>query len=143
MYLKHQILWAVNSLFGHTECTDFELELAVGLPIGDFSNQEKRLDYENKLNQLKHITGSIDGKEIRIEIKKVLVLSEGYSSIKALIEKIPQNNYSTLIIDIGFLTTDVLIVSIEDNKLLVKTAKTINKGISFIYDKIYYCGHLF
>lgn len=49
-------------IFGYTSQTNFELELAVGLPIADFSNKEKRTDYENSLNEINHIVGTVDGK---------------------------------------------------------------------------------
>lgn len=40
--------------------------------------------------------------KIAVEIKRIIVLLEGYSSVKSLIEKIPNNGYSTLIVEIGF-----------------------------------------
>lgn len=137
LYLEHQILWAINSLFGHMDYSDFELELAVGLPIADFSDSDKRASYERTLNNIKNIIGTVDNKKISVDIKKIIVLAEGYSSIKGLLDKIPNNGYSTVVCDIGFLTTDVIVLDIEDGKMIVRKPITLNKGISFLYERIY------
>ncbi len=137
LYIEHQILWAVNSLFKNKSKKIFELELAVGLPISDFMDKDKRNKYQDYLNNIKEIKGSVDEKELTIEIKRVLVLAEGHSAIKSLIKEIPRNGYSTVIHDIGFLTTDVIVVDIENNDILVRKPISISKGISYLYDSIY------
>lgn len=138
LFLKHQILWAVNAIFGTTSNDNiYELDLAVGLPVGDFSDLEKRANYIEKLNSLGTISGVVDGNEFTVIVNKVMVLSEGHGSIKALLDKIPNNGYPTVIHDIGFLTTDVVVLEYEKEKLKIRKPITINKGVSYIYDSIF------
>lgn len=138
LYIEHQILWAINSLFKNKSKKNFELELAVGLPISDFIDKDKRNKYQECLNNIKEIKGSVDDRDLSIEIKRVLILAEGHSAIKSLIKEIPKNGYSTVIHDIGFLTTDVIVVDIEDNgDILVRKPISIGKGISYLYEAIY------
>lgn len=136
VYLKHQILWAVNSIYGPSEQT-YKLSIGLGLPIGDYGDTPKRNAFEKLILGFGTFEGTVDGRVIRISIKRVDINAEGIGSIRALLDHIPDNGYTTLIQDIGFVTTDVIQVDVKGDSISVKKPITINKGISFIYETLY------
>lgn len=89
------------------------------------------------MNSSKIITGTVDGKVLNLTINKINIQAESLSSIEAIYDYIPNNNYPTLIYDIGFMTTDVVTVNFEEDILHIKKPITINKDINFIYNTIF------
>lgn len=136
VYLKHQILWAVYNIYGPSERT-YQLTLGVGLPVSDYGDSKKREDFGKLLMSFGTFDGEVDGHIIKVHIKRIEVNAEGIGSIRALLEYIPNNGYTTLIQDIGFVTTDVIQVDSEEGSLSVRKPITISKGISFIYETLY------
>ncbi len=140
LYIKHQILWAIDSLFKTDTTykeTQFELDLGVGLPIADFIDNDKCSAYETMLNNIKNIVGLVNGREISVYINKIKVFAEGHSAIRPLLDVIPNNDYATVIHDIGFLTTDVIVLEVENSKYKIRKPITINKGINYLYEDIF------
>lgn len=137
LYVKHQILWAIYELYASELKDSFTLDLGMGLPIDTFKDKETRLQYQEQLNQIKNITGTVNGQKLNVELNKVKLFAEGYTSVKALAKYIPKNGYPTMICDIGFLTTDVIITEYENNTIRIKNPHSINKGIGYVYDSLY------
>lgn len=137
LYLEHQILWAVSAVYKELDETDFILDLGVGLPINEYGSDDKRELFHKELILIRNIKGNVDGKNINININKIDIQAEGLASIDAIYDYIPQNDYPTLIYDIGFMTTDVVTVNFDNNNLHVQKPITINKGMNFIYNTIF------
>lgn len=137
LYLEHQIIWAVHSIYGDLGEDAFELDLAVGLPIEEFINLDSKNIFSSSIKNLGTIKGEIHGKPISININKILVNPEGASAVSVLQKYIPASDYPTFIYDIGFLTTDVIQVQNVDGAFTVSKPITLNKGLSYVYSQIF------
>ena len=73
----------------------------------------------------------VNGKEISVNIVDVKVTAEGYASIRPLSQYIDKDN-TTLIIDIGMKTTDVLLIE-WDGKFRISNYGTTNIALYDIY----------
>ena len=83
----------------------------------------KKVEFELKLRGLGTISGVVNGKEISVNIVDVKVMAEGYTSIKPLSKYLNKEN-STLIIDIGLKTTDVILVEWDGKSKIVNYGTT-------------------
>ena len=81
--------------------------LAVGLPIKTY--KLFGTSYQEKLNEIVKIEGFVNGEKVSLNVDSVLVCAEGYSSLFSLEESISQMA-PTLIVDIGYKTSDALSV---------------------------------
>lgn len=77
------------------------------------------------------IEGVVNGKEISVNIVNVTIMAEGYASIRSLSQYIDKDN-TTLIIDIGMKTTDVLLIE-WDGKFRISNYATVNIVLYDIY----------
>lgn len=125
-YIEHQILWAVNAVYG---TGTHYINLGTGLPISIY--KAKKEEFAQKLRGLGTIEGVVNGKEISVNIVDVKVMAEGYASIKPLSPYIDKDN-TTLIIDIGMKTTDVLLIE-WDGKFKIVNYGTVNIALYDMY----------
>nr|WP_302597405.1 ParM/StbA family protein [uncultured Cellulosilyticum sp.] len=125
--IEHQILWAVNSIYG---VGTHYVSMCVGLPISIY--KAKKTEYEEMLKSLGTITGKVNGLDISVSLTKIKVMAEGHASIKPLANYINKNN-TTLLIDIGMKTTDILLISHDGKKFTVDKYATINIALYDIY----------
>ncbi len=125
-YIEHQILWSVNAIYGSG--THY-INLGTGLPISIY--KAKKEEFAQRLRGLGTIEGVVNGKEISVNIVDVKVMAEGYASIRPLSQYIAKDN-TTLIIDIGMKTTDVILVE-WDGKFRISNYGTTNIALYDIY----------
>jgi len=125
-YIEHQILWAVNAVYG---AGTHYINLGTGLPISIY--KAKKEEFAQKLRGIGTIEGVVNGKEISVNIVDVKVMAEGYAAIKPLSPYIDKDN-TTLIIDIGMKTTDVLLIE-WDGKFKVVNYGTVNIALHDMY----------
>ncbi len=125
-YIEHQILWAVNSVYG---AGTHYINLGTGLPISIY--KAKKQEFAERLRGLGTIEGVVNGKEISVNIVDVKVMAEGYAAIRPLSQYIDKDN-TTLIIDIGMKTTDVLLVE-WDGKFKISNYATVNIALYDMY----------
>ncbi len=125
-YIEHQILWSVNAVYG---AGTHYINLGTGLPISIY--KAKKEEFTQKLRGLGTIEGVVNGKEISVNIVDVKVMAEGYASIRPLSPYIDKDN-TTLIIDIGLKTTDVLLIE-WDGKFRISNYGTVNIALYDIY----------
>lgn len=125
-YIEHQILWSVNAVYG---AGVHYINLGTGLPISIY--KAKKEEFAQKLRGLGTIEGVVNGKEISVNIVDVKVMAEGYASIKPLSPYLDKDN-TTLIIDIGLRTTDVLLIE-WDGKFKIVNYGTVNIALYDIY----------
>lgn len=126
-YIEHQILWAVNQMYGSG--THY-INLGVGLPISIY--KAKKEEFTEKLKGFGTIEGAINGKEISVNLVDVKVQAEGYSALKVLTQHIDKDN-TTLIIDIGMKTTDVLLIEWDGSKFIITNYGTTNIALCDMY----------
>ena len=125
-YIEHQILWSVNAVYG---AGNHYINLRTGLPINIY--KAKKEEFAQRLRGLGTIEGVVNGKEISVNIVDVKVMAEGYASIRPLSQYIDKDN-TTLIIDIGMKTTDVILVE-WDGKFRISNYGTTNIALYDIY----------
>lgn len=125
-YIEHQILWSVNAVYG---AGVHYINLGVGLPISIY--KAKKDQFREQLKGLGTIDGVVNGKEISVNIVDVKVFAEGYASIRSLSQYIDKDN-TTLLIDIGMKTTDVLLIE-WDEKFRITNYGTVNIALYDIY----------
>lgn len=125
-YIEHQILWSVNAVYGSG--THY-INLGTGLPISIY--KAKKEEFAQRLRGLGTIEGVVNGKEISVNIVDVKVMAEGYASIRPLSQYIDKDN-TTLIIDVGMKTTDVILVE-WDGKFRISNYGTTNIALYDIY----------
>lgn len=125
-YIEHQILWAVHQLYGSG--THY-INLGVGLPISIY--KAKKEEFTQKLKALGTIKGVVNGKEISVNLVDVKVQAEGYAALRVLTNYIDKDN-TTLIIDIGMKTTDVILVE-WDGKFRISNYGTTNIALYDMY----------
>lgn len=125
-YIEHQILWAVNAVYG---AGTHYINLGTGLPISIY--KAKKEEFAQRLRGLGTIEGVVNGKEISVNIVDVKVMAESYAAIKPLSPYIDKDN-TTLIIDIGLKTTDVLLIE-WDGKFKIVNYGTVNIALYDMY----------
>ena len=125
-YIEHQILWAVNAVYG---AGTHYINLGTGLPISIY--KAKKEEFAQKLRGLGTIEGVVNGKEISVNIVDEKVIAEGYAAIKPLSPYIDKDN-TTLIIDVGMKTTDVLLIE-WDGKFKIVNYGTVNIALYDMY----------
>lgn len=126
-HIEHQILWAVNELYGSG--THY-INLGVGLPISIY--KAKKEEFAEKLKGFGTIEGEVNGKEISVNLVDVNVQAEGYAALKVLTQYIDKDN-TTLIIDIGMKTTDVLLIEWNGSKFIITNYGTVNTALYDMY----------
>lgn len=106
-YLEHQILWSCYKAFGPGI---HHLELATGLPITEALDKRNKLAFMERLQKLNTICGKVEGNDITVTIipEKIQLFLEGHGSLRAIYPYLSKD-FSNLIIDIGMMTTDILI----------------------------------
>ena len=136
-YIKETILWGVHEIYGASEKA-LDIDLAVGLPL-DLYKSSKKADFEDKLKALTNsvLDGEVNGENMLVKVKSVKVCSEGYSAFINLMPTIDKD-YSALILDVGFGTTDAIGITYNKNlsKWQIDDYTTIDKGLYNIYDAI-------
>ena len=125
-YIEHQILWAVNTLYGSG--THY-INLGVGLPISIY--KAKKEGFTEKLKGFGTIEGVVNGKEVSVNLVDVKVQAEGYAALRVLTNYIDKDN-TTLIIDIGMKTTDVILVE-WNGKFTISNYGTTNIALYDMY----------
>ena len=125
-YVEHQILWAVNKLYGSG--THY-INLGVGLPISIY--KAKKEEFAEKLKGFGTIEGVVNGKEVSVNLVDVKVQAEGYAALRVLTNYIDKDN-TTLIIDIGMKTTDVILVE-WNGKFTISNYGTTNIALYDMY----------
>ena len=125
-YIEHQILWAVNRLYGSG--THY-INLGVGLPISIY--KAKKEEFAEKLKGFGTIEGVVNGKEVSVNLVDVKVQAEGYAALRVLTNYIDKDN-TTLIIDIGMKTTDVILVE-WNGKFTISNYGTTNIALYDMY----------
>ncbi|MFR2838534.1 MAG: hypothetical protein ACLTBU_05550 [Zhenhengia sp.] len=125
-YIEHQIVWAVHSLYGSG--THY-INLGVGLPISIY--KAKKEEFREKIKALGTIEGVVNGKEISVNLVDVKVQAEGYAALRILTNYIDKDN-TTLIIDIGMKTTDVILVE-WNGKFTISNYGTTNIALYDMY----------
>ena len=125
-YIEHQILWAVNKLYGSG--THY-INLGVGLPISIY--KAKKEEFAEKLKGFGTIEGVVNGKEVSVNLVDVKVQAEGYAALRVLTNCIDKDN-TTLIIDIGMKTTDVILVE-WNGKFTISNYGTTNIALYDMY----------
>lgn len=126
-YIEHQILWAVNKLYGSG--THY-INLGVGLPISIY--KAKKEEFAEKLKGFGTIEGVVNGKEVSVNLVDVKVQAEGYAALRILTNYIDKDN-TTLIIDIGMKTTDVILVEWNGKKFVISNYWTTNIALYDMY----------
>ena len=125
-YIEHQILWAVNELYGSG--THY-INLGVGLPISIY--KAKKEEFAENLKGFGTIEGVVNGKEVSVNLVDVKVQAEGYAALRVLTNYIDKDN-TTLIIDIGMKTTDVILVE-WNGKFTISNYGTTNIALYDMY----------
>ena len=125
-YIEHQILWAVNKLYGSG--THY-INLGVGLPISIY--KAKKEEFAEKLKGFGTIEGVVNGKEVSVNLVDVKVQAEGYAALRVLTNYIDKDN-TTLIIDRGMKTTDVILVE-WNGKFTISNYGTTNIALYDMY----------
>ena len=126
-YIEHQILWAVNQLYG---AGTHYINLGVGLPISIY--KAKKEEFAEKLKGFGTIEGVVNGKEVSVNLVDVKVQAEGYAALRVLTNYIDKDN-TTLIIDIGMKTTDVILVEWNGKKFVISNYGTTNIALYNMY----------
>ena len=117
-YIEHQILWAVNKLYGS------------GTHYINIYKAKKE-EFAEKLKGFGTIEGVVNGKEVSVNLVDVKVRAEGYAALRVLTNYIDKDN-TTLIIDIGMKTTDVILVEWND-KFTISNYGTTNIALYDMY----------
>ena len=125
-YIEHQILWAVNQLYG---VGTHYINLGVGLPISIY--KAKKEEFAEKLKGFGTIEGVVNGKEVSVNLVDVKVQAEGYAALRVLTNYIDKDN-TTLIIDRGMKTTDVVLVE-WNGKFTISNYGTTNIALYDMY----------
>lgn len=137
-FIIESILFATNAIYGELD-NNFEIQLAIGLPLDQFTSESKNEYLEdlqkNYLN--KTITGKVNKKDITIKITYINIYAEGFSGFMALIDNIDTKK-PVLIVDVGYKTTDVVGIKndIFENELSVDNYGSITKGMAEILQDI-------
>lgn len=136
-YIKETILLGAYELYGPSESA-VDIDLALGLPL-DLYKSSKKVDFENKVRNLTNavLAGEVNGAPVVVKVKSIKICSEGYSAFINMLPSIDPN-YSALIFDVGFGTTDAIGVTFNKNlnKWQVDGYITVDKGLYNIYDAI-------
>lgn len=134
-HILESIMLAAYEIYGHL-VKEFEIELGIGLPLNQFKSSAKD-DYKRKLEKLylnQKIKGKVNGYDISIKINFIEIYAEGYSSFASLYDYF-EKNIQFLIVDIGYKTTDVIGVGIED-ELIIDGYESVNKGVLEVVNSI-------
>lgn len=105
-YLAHSILLAVYEVYGPGE---HQVALGVTLPIDLYKLMKDT--FRKKVEELKKISGKVNGKAIDITIKSISIDAEGLIAFYALMPEIPKG--PILFIDMGHGTTDVIAANVD------------------------------
>ncbi|MDU6361718.1 MAG: plasmid segregation protein ParM, partial [Clostridiales bacterium] len=104
--------------------------LGVGLPISIY--KAKKEEFAEKLKGFGTIEGVVNGKEIYVNLVNVKVQAEGYAALRVLTNYIDKDN-TTLIIDIGMKTTDVILVEWNGKQFVISNYGTTNIALYNMY----------
>lgn len=137
-FVIESVFLNIYEIYGNLD-KDFEVDLAIGLPITQYKSNG-RIKYEEELKNMylnKKLYAKVDGKDIGITIKFLKIYSEGYSGYVALYDEF-QKDTPFLLVDIGYKTTDVIAVGKNKitNKLMIEDYESINKGMLEIFTAI-------
>lgn len=125
-HVEHQILWSVFSVYG---AGTHYINLGLGLPISIY--KAKKEQYTQEIEKLGTLQGCVNGKTISVNITSVKIYAEGHASIRTLGNYIDKDN-TTLLVDIGMKTTDVLLVE-YNGKFTISNYGTVNLALYDIY----------
>ena len=128
-FVEQHLLWSAHSIFGPGT---HEISLTVGLPLNIYMNKEKRHDYKVMLEGISTIQGKVEGKDVVVNFSNVKVSAEGYAALRVVSGEIT-SDYKTLVLDMGYGTTDVLLMDNVNNKLSIEKYKSFNVGLQDIY----------
>lgn len=136
-HIKETILLGYHQIYGASEKA-VDIDLALGLPL-DLYKSSKKEDFENKVKNLTNavLAGEVNGDPVVVKVKSIKICAEGYSAFINVMPGI-DTNYSALILDVGYGTTDVIGVTYNKNlkKWQIDNYKTVDKGLYNIYDAI-------
>ena len=135
-YFIESVLLSVYKIYGESD-KNFEVELAIGLPIKQYK-ANGRIEYEKKLKDEfldKKITAKVEKHDITMTIKFLKIYSEGFSGYVALYNEF-QKNKPFLLIDVGYKTTDVMSININNDKLMIDNYESIDKGMFEIFEDV-------
>lgn len=136
-YIEETILLSVYQIYGEIE-SSFRIDLALGLPLDLYKTENKREEFEAKVRSLqsKVLFGCVNGHEITVKLNSVSVFAEGYSAFISLHEKMDTES-PFMVVDIGYRTTDVLSVDIDnEGELTIGNYTTVNYGMLEIFEDI-------
>lgn len=127
-----------------------QINLSTGLPLDFYKAQRK--DFQQSVLGLQPLvkwkSGKLKGKELRVNINNALVFPQGASAVfSALINHEGKFTYPELmdagnliaLIDIGFRTTDYVVVEIQEDSSFVPKVKlsgTIDDGVINLHQQI-------
>lgn len=127
-----------------------QINLSTGLPLDFYKSQNK--EFRQSVLGLQPIvqwrSGNLQGKSLRVNIKNALVFPQGASAVfSALINDENRFAYPHLmdsgnlvaLIDIGFRTTDFIVVEMQDDSSFVpkmKLSGTLDDGVNTLHQQI-------
>ncbi|OON91657.1 MAG: hypothetical protein ATN33_00810 [Epulopiscium sp. Nele67-Bin001] len=125
--LPEILFTAVNYITQQVGETDLELEINTVLPPQQFMESKK--EFKKLLIGLDGESAVVDGKTITLKISKVRVGCEGVALLKTLdLQNLGDQASQLLLLDVGSSTTDIIILSEENQIYNVEDALTFPKG---------------
>lgn len=134
-FLKQIILLACANMYG--EITDCDMvKIGVGLPLGEYKEENARRDYEAKLAEITQVSGYVNGRYYVFNVT-LSVYAEGFSAFYYLMPELDKH-YRWLIVDHGYRTTDAVSVSYDSmrNKWRVDGYRSLKQGLLEMYKDI-------
>lgn len=134
-FLKHQILWAVNELYGSKKGETHYIKLGVGVPINFYKEEKEEVaKYEEMIKNFKTFTGTIGKNEVSVNIVNAKVYPEGHAAIKAIAHLFKKNG-TVMIIDVGMKTTDVILIKMVNGKVAgIVDSNTVDVCLQSLYE---------
>ena len=136
-YIEETILLAAHQIYGSTGET-LKIDLALGLPLDLYKSENKYESFNMKLKNIQSntIAGSVNGEDMMVKINSIKICAEGYSAFMSLHEKMDATS-PFMVVDVGFRTTDILSIDIEDDgEMVIGNYDTINYGMFEVFDDI-------
>ncbi|MEG0086553.1 MAG: ParM/StbA family protein [Niameybacter sp.] len=136
-YIEETILLAVHEIYG-AQKEPVLIDLAIGLPLNLYKSENKKEYFDTKLHSMKAniIAGFVNGDEVFVKLNTIKVFAEGYSGFMALHEKM-DTSAPFMIVDLGYRTTDVLSIDIDDEgEMVISGYKTFDTGMLEVFNDI-------
>ena len=122
-YLAHTLLLAAYEIYGPGE---HNIELGLTLPINLYKLMGEH--FKAKVESFKELQGMVNGSNVYIKLKKVIVESEGLAAFYALMPEIPKG--PILFMDLGHRTTDIVAINVntDTGKWKIEGSYTLQQG---------------